>query len=112
MLSAKVEKLFSETYYDQDEDFAHAVIDFDLQGDSVMDMLSQIVDVDELDVTIDDPNNRVYFDILENGEGYQASKTEIEEWKAGKTRLFSCSYYVDIFQHIPLMLTPSHLKVA
>jgi len=111
MLSAKVEKIFSETYYDQDEDFAHAVIDFDLQGDSVMDMVSQIVDVDELDVTIDE-DNRVYFDTLENGEGEEATKTEIEEWKAGKTRLFSCSYYVDIFQHIPLMLTPSHLKVA
>jgi hypothetical protein len=112
MLSAKVEKIFSETYFDQDDDFAHAVIDFDLQGDSVMDMLSQIVDVDKIYVTIDDPNNRVYFDILENGEGEEATKTEIEEWKAGKTRLFSCSYYVDIFQHIPLMLTPSHLKVA
>ena len=111
MLSAKVEKLFSETYYDQDEDFAHAVIDFDLQGDSVMDMLSQIVDVNEIDVTIDE-DNRVYFNILENVEGEEATKTEIEEWKAGKTRLFSCSYYVDIFQHIPLMLTPSHLKVA
>tara|TARA_R110002012_G_scaffold200694_1_gene369725 strand:+ start:384 stop:722 length:339 start_codon:yes stop_codon:yes gene_type:complete len=112
MLSAKVEKLFSETYFDQDDDLAHAVSVFDLQGESVMDMVSQIVDVDELDVTIDDPHNRVYFDTLENGEGYQASKTEIEEWKAGKTRLFSCSYYVDIFQHIPLTVTPSHLKVA
>jgi hypothetical protein len=111
MLSAKVEKLFSETYYDQDDDLAHAVSVFDLQGDSVMDMLSQIVDVDELDVTIDE-DNRVYFDTLENGEGEEATQTEIEEWQAGKTRLFCCSYYVSIFQHMPLMLTPSHLKVA
>ena len=113
MLSAKVEKLFSETYYDHnvDDDFAHRVMDFDLKGDSVMDMLSQIVDVNEIDVTIDE-DNRVYFNILENVEGEEATKREIEEWQDGKTSLFSCNYYVDIFQHIPLMLTPSHLKVA
>jgi hypothetical protein len=111
MLSAKVEKLFSETYYDQDDDLAHAVSVFDLQGDSVIDMVSQIVDVNEIDVTIDE-DNRVYFNILENVEGEEATQTEIEEWKAGKTRLFSCNYYVDIFQHIPLTITPSHLKVA
>lgn len=106
-------KMFSETYYDKDDDLTHSVDGFDLKGDNVMEIVNQIVYDDKIDVTIDDhPDNRVYFDTLENGEGEEATKREIEEWQDGKTRLFSCSYYMDIFQHVPLTITPSHLKVA